>query len=86
VEKTAEGSLIGAEPVAQDETGSRARAHQLTCNQDQRSDGTLGKRANADRRRRGEQRPDQVDESELAELVRLRRGPGERAAADGGRS
>jgi transposase len=37
------------------------------------NDGTLGNWVNQDRRRRGEQRPDQVSESERAELVRLRR-------------
>ena len=37
------------------------------------NDGTLGNWVNADRRRRGEQRADQVSESERAELVRLRR-------------
>jgi transposase len=36
-------------------------------------DGTLGNWVLADRRRRGEQRPDQVTETERAELVRLRR-------------
>lgn len=35
--------------------------------------GTLGNWVTAERRRRGEQRPDQVNESELAELARLRR-------------
>ncbi len=37
------------------------------------NDGTLGNWVNADRRRRGEQREDQVSESERAELARLRR-------------
>ena len=37
------------------------------------NDGTLGNWVNSDRRRRGEQRADQVSESERAELVRLRR-------------
>ena len=37
------------------------------------NDGTLGNWVNADRRRRGEQREDQVSESERAELGRLRR-------------
>jgi transposase len=37
------------------------------------NEGTLGNWVNADRRRRGEQRPDQVSESERSELVRLRR-------------
>ncbi len=37
------------------------------------NDGTLGSWVNADRRRRGEQREDQVSESERAELARLRR-------------
>lgn len=37
------------------------------------NEGTLGNWVNADRRRRGEQRDDQVNESERAELVRLRR-------------
>jgi transposase len=37
------------------------------------NDGTLGNWVGADRRRRGEQRPDQVSETERVELVRLRR-------------
>jgi transposase len=37
------------------------------------NDGTLGNWVNQDRRRRGEQRPEQVSESERVELVRLRR-------------
>ena len=37
------------------------------------NEGTLGNWLSADRRRRGEQREDQVSESERAELVRLRR-------------
>jgi transposase len=37
------------------------------------SETTLGNWVAADRRARGEQRPDQVNESELAELARLRR-------------
>ena len=37
------------------------------------NEGTLGNWVTADRRRRGEQRADQVDEAERAELVRLRR-------------
>jgi transposase len=37
------------------------------------NEGTLGNWVNADRRRRGEQREDQVSETERAELVRLRR-------------
>ena len=37
------------------------------------NEGTLGNWVSADRRRRGEQRPDQVSETERAELTRLRR-------------
>ena len=37
------------------------------------NDGTLGNWVNADRRRRGEQRPDQLNETERQELLRLRR-------------
>jgi len=37
------------------------------------NEGTLGNWVNADRRRRGEQAPEQVNESEQAELMRLRR-------------
>ncbi len=37
------------------------------------NEGTLGNWVNADRRRRGEQRLDQVSETERAELMRLRR-------------
>ncbi len=37
------------------------------------NDGTLGNWVNADRRRRGEQREDQVSESQRAELAQLRR-------------
>jgi transposase len=37
------------------------------------NEGTLGNCVGADRRRRGEQPDDQVDETERAQLVRLRR-------------
>jgi transposase len=37
------------------------------------NEGTLGNWVSVDRRRRGEQRADQVSETERAELVRLRR-------------
>jgi len=37
------------------------------------NEGTLGNWVSADRRRRGEQREDQVNETERAEVVRLRR-------------
>lgn len=37
------------------------------------NEGTLGNWVNADRRRRGEQPPEQVNESERVELLRLRR-------------
>ena len=37
------------------------------------NDGTLGNWVNTDRRRRGEQRPDQLSETERAAMTRLRR-------------